>query len=559
LASDYIETQYLRKEGCDVCGSSDGKAVYDDGHTFCFVCPNEQAWKKGTMQHGNDTGNGTTHSTSDARMDTVRSVQGLKLEGEVTALASRKIHEETCKHWGYRVGEYNGRPAQFAYYYDCETRQPVACKVRFAPNAAGKKDFTFLGDPSAAPLYGQWLFKDGGKKVIITEGEIDALTVSQLQQLRWPVVSIQNGANGAVKSIKKALDWLEKFDEVVFMFDQDDPGIAAAKACAELLTPGKAKIASLPLKDASDCLKAGRGADVVSAMWNAVTFRPDGIIDGTGMWDILLNQTVVDAVEYPWPTLNTLTHGLRTGELVTVTAGSGIGKSAFVREIAYSLIQRGETVGMIMLEEDTKRTALGLMGLAIDKPLHLSREGVTVDALKTAFDNTMGTGRVFLYDHFGSTDVDNLLNKVRYMAKSLDCRYVIIDHLSIVVSGLDDGGDERKLIDRAMTMLRTLVQETGIGLILVSHLKRPEGKGHEDGAQTSLSQLRGSAAIGQLSDMVIGIERNQQGENPNANTIRLLKNRFSGETGIGATLFFDKVTGRLTEFEGEKIQEHSEF
>lgn len=134
------------------------------------------------------------------------------------------------------------------------------------------------------------------------------------------------------------------------------------------------------------------------------------------------------------------------------------------------------------------------------------------------------------------------------MAKALGCRWVILDHLSIVVSGLDAGGDERKLIDMAMTMLRTLVEETGIGLILVSHLKRPEGKGHEEGGLTSLNQLRGSHSIAQLSDMVLGLERNQQdADNANRTIVRVLKNRFSGETGIGTMLFYDKETGRLSE------------
>jgi len=98
-----------------------------------------------------------------------------------------------------------------------------------------------------------------------------------------------------------------------------------------------------------------------------------------------------------------------------------------------------------------------------------------------------------------------------------------------------------------MTMLRTLVEETGIGLFVVSHLKRPEGKGHEEGAKTSLSQLRGSHAIAQLSDMVISMERDQQSDNPNLTTLRVLKNRFSGDTGEAGYLLYDKETGRLTE------------
>jgi twinkle protein len=331
------------------------------------------------------------------------------------------------------------------------------------------------------------------------------------------------------------------------MFDMDEPGQRAAKECAELFSPGKAKIATLPLKDPNECLLAGKGQEVIQAIWNAKPFRPDGIISGQDLWDEVSREDLTASVDYPWAGLNEKTQGLRKGELVTVTAGSGIGKSAVVREIAHHLIQKGETVGMLMLEENPKRTALGLMGIDLNKPLHLSREGVEEDELKAAFSATVGSGRCFLYDHWGSSDIDNLVARVRYMARGCGCSWIILDHLSIVVSGLGDG-DERRLIDNAMTYLRTLVEEVGVGLILVSHLKRPEGnKGHEEGATTSLSQLRGSHAIAQLSDMVIGLERNQQGENPNVTQLRVLKNRFSGATGLCCDLFYNRETGRLTE------------
>ena len=418
----------------------------------------------------------------------------------------------------------------------------MAAKVRFAD-----KSFTWFGDSSKAGLYGQWLWNAGGKMVVVTEGEIDALTVSQLQQNKWPVVSVPNGAQGAAKSVKKSFEYLNSFENVIFMFDMDEPGRKAATECAELFEPGKAKIATLPFKDPNECLQKGKGDEVVRAIWNATVYRPDGIICGSDLWDTIIKTDDFKSIPYPWAFLNEKTHGIRTGELVTLTAGSGIGKSAVVREIAYHLLQQGERIGMIMLEESVKITSLGLMGLYLNKRLHLSREGVDETDMRVAFDNTLGTGRVFLYDHFGSTQVEHLLSRVRHLAKALDCKYIFLDHLSIVVSAMEEGGDERKLIDRTMTLLRTLVQETGIGLIIVSHLKRPDGKGHEEGAQTSLNQLRGSHAIAQLSDMVVGLERNQQGETPNETVFRVLKNRFSGETGEAGSLFYNTDTGRLTE------------
>ncbi len=139
------------------------------------------------------------------------------------------------------------------------------------------------------------------------------------------------------------------------------------------------------------------------------------------------------------------------------------------------------------------------------------------------------------------------------MAKGMGCKYVFLDHLSIIVSA-QDNGDERKAIDEIMTKLRMLVQETNIALIIVSHLKRPANEGHEEGALTSLSQLRGSAAIAQLSDMVIGLERNGQSEDPvirNTTKVRVLKNRYSGQTGPACHLHYNKHTGRMLEVEPE--------
>jgi twinkle protein len=158
---------------------------------------------------------------------------------------------------------------------------------------------------------------------------------------------------------------------------------------------------------------------------------------------------------------------------------------------------------------------------------------------------------LYLFDHFGSSTLDNIVNRVRYMAKGLGCGYVVLDHISIIVSG-GDVGDERKALDAIMTRLRMLVQETGISLICVSHLKRPESKGHEEGAATSLAQLRGSGSIAQLSDIVIGLERNGQATDPverNTTHVRVLKNRFSGYTGGACDLLYNPSTGRMLEIQ----------
>jgi twinkle protein len=464
-------------------------------------------------------------------------------EVSILPLVKRGLSAETCEKFGYGVSVYGSKPVQVAPYRDT-SGAIVAQHVRF-PN----KDFIWLGDAKKVGLWGEHLWRDGGRMVVVTEGEIDCMTVSQLQGNKWPVVSIPSGAQGARRAIQQSLEWLEKFESVVFMFDMDEPGRAAALECAQILSPGRAKIAQLTLKDANEMHLAGRGKEVLDAAWGAKVYRPDGIVTGEDLWGALTKNRSAVSLPYPWNDLNRITRGQRSGELVTWTAGTGIGKSAFVREVAHALIQRGEKVGYIALEESMQRTLEGLLGISLNRRLNIDRSDADEGALRAALDAMKEN--LALFDHWGSSATDHLLSRIRYMARGLGCSWVILDHISIVVSGIDEG-DERRTIDNLMTALRGLVAETKIGMHLVSHLKRPQGAGHEEGAQTSLAQLRGSAAIGQLSDFVIGVERNQQHEDPamrNVSTLRVLKNRFTGETGPAGCLRFDDVTGRLYECE----------
>jgi twinkle protein len=250
--------------------------------------------------------------------------------------------------------------------------------------------------------------------------------------------------------------------------------------------------------------------------------------------------------------MNTKTYGMRTGELITFTSGAGMGKSSIMRELMHHIMKSTkDNIGILALEENIKNTAFNIMSVEADARLYIKeiREKFSPEQLKDWEQKTIGTKRFFAFDHFGSIGNDEILSKVRYMAKSLDCKWIFLDHLSILVSGQEDNGDERKSIDILMTKLRSLVEETGIGLLLVSHLRRPTGdRGHEDGKEVSLSHLRGSASIAHLSDGVIALERNQQAEDENianTTTIRILKNRYTGETGIACHLHYNKDTGRM--------------
>jgi len=333
-------------------------------------------------------------------------------------------------------------------------------------------------------------------------------------------------------------------------FDNDEAGRKAAEEAASVLPPGKTKITRLEnYKDASDALQANDSEAIRRAIWDAKPYRPDGIVDGKTLLELVTTPSPPSDHDYPFEGIQSMLHGIRYGELVTITAGSGIGKSSFCRELATSLLNKGERVGYIALEESNRRTALGLMSAAVGKSLHLgSHERST---LTEAYQATLANWNLYLYDGFGSFDPDIIYRRVEYLAQGLDVKVVFLDHLSILLSGLD--GDERRMIDTTMTKLRSLVERTGISMFLVSHLRRSnDDKGHEEGARVALGQLRGSAAIAQLSDAVIALERNQQADSSgNSTTVRVLKNRYSGQTGVACKLSYDLDTCKFHEIESD--------
>jgi twinkle protein len=472
-------------------------------------------------------------------------MSGDLLQGEYRELVKRKLHEDTCRKFGYRVAEFNGKTVQVADYFDPSGTRVVAQKVRF-PN----KDFLILGDMKKAGLFGQHLWGSTGRMVVVTEGEIDALSMAQLQGLKWPVVSVQNGAPAAKKSIQRNLEWLCGFDSVVLMFDNDDIGRDAAAECAALFPPGKCKIASLPLKDANEMLTAGRGAECIGAMWNAKSWRPDGIVK---LVDIKDRITAPITVGLPWcfPKLTELTFGRRLGEVYALGAGTGVGKTdVLTQQIAYDTEVLGEKVGLFFLEQQPEESGKRIAGKRAGKTFHIPDAGWSAEELNDTLMKMLDEDLLFFYDHFGCTEWDVIKSRIRFLAVSEGVRIFYLDHLTALAAGQDD---ERKALEEIMSDIGGLVKELNIIVTLISHLATPEGKPHEEGGRVMIRHFKGSRAIGFWCHYMFGLERDQHAEDEQERkqtTFRVLKDRFTGRaTGEVFYLGYDQDTGRLYEAE----------
>lgn len=524
---------------CDKCKSSDGAMINEDGSTYCFVCETFTP-AKGAKNNYNDL-------SSDF------------LKGVAKAIPERGLNQETCKKYRYNIGTYKGREVHIATYRDLEG-SPVFQKIRFAD----EKKFLTIG--KFKPLfYGAHLFRGNTKKLIITEGEIDCLSVSQVIN-GYPVVSIPNGAGGAKETVKQNLEWLERFEEVIFCFDMDDVGQKAVKECAALLTVGKAKIMSLPLKDPNKMLTEGRIDELYKATWNAVEYRPDGIVSGSQLREILNKSKIEYGLSYPFQKLTDLTYGIRTSEMIVFGAGTGMGKTEFFKEIsAHLLLEHNQRIGLIHLEEQTRETVLGLMSKHSSKKFHVPTTEYTNEEYEQATKAITEGDRVYIYDSYGTTDLNTIKNTIRYMVKGKDCKYIFLDHITALGDGLEDGNNVNQYMRKVVSDLANLTRELDFTLFTISHLRKSDGKKpHEEGGRVHLDDLYGAAALKQWASYVFGLERNQQAEDEterHITTLRCLKDRYTG-LGAGKTIRikYNKDTGRLAELtEDEEDFDLGEF
>ena len=506
------------KSACTHCSSSDGLHTYPDGQEHCFVC--------GYHKH-TDAPSGELRETKTTMQQT----------GFITAIKDRRISLEACKRYGVTCTTgTEGQIVSHSYpYINTKTGETTAAKKRVTKT----KDFSWSGDRSDTGLFGQQVCRGSGKYITVTEGELDCLAVSEMFSNKFDIVSLKDGAASALKDIKANLEFLEGYDNIVLCFDNDKAGKEAVLAIRDLFSPNKLKVVDLrEHKDAGDYLKHNAIQLFTSSWYNAKAYLPDGIVKVSETWDSVLVYRDTPSTPYPWVGLNDKLIGQRTKEIVVWAAETGIGKSQTMREIQHHLVKTTQdTVGCLMLEESVAKTTLGWMSFVAERPLHKELDTLTDEELRKYWEIVTEGDRFVLLDHNGwQNNMETLKARIRYMAKALGCRWIVLDHLHIALSSISGASGDWSGIDELMTDLVGLVHELDIGLHLVSH--------------TSADRtLRGSKGISKLADAVIFLERDKhaEGEEADITTVIVDKNRFSGDMGVACYLKYDKFTGRMSE------------
>lgn len=491
---------------CEDCGSSDARCTYSDGHSYCFSC------------------------------GTYTSANGGK--------------EADVEEYSYEYLPYRGIDRETFRFFDALTKvnkggKPITIGFRY-PNGAYKirtlerKGFFTKGEIGKATLYGREKWSAAPRRSItITEGELDALSLYQV--LRSPVVSVKSAAT-AVNDVGMERSLLNEYDRIYLAFDGDEAGRRATAGIARLFDPNKIYHVRFPggaRKDANDYLRNGERDELAQLWHNAKKYLPEQIISDFTEFEKILSEVPKQGASYPWPTLNYMTYGIRTGESVLITAQEGVGKTEVMHSILYNLLMEDKdaAVGSIFLEEPKKRLLQAMAGIDLRRPVHLPDSGVSDDAVLTALRNVVRTDdRLHVYSHFGSDDPEVILDTIRFLVSARLCRYILLDHVTMVVSGL--GGDnERRALDYLTTRLEMLVKELDFALIMVSHV-------NDDGL------TRGSRNISKVADIRIDLDRDIRSSDPvirRTTHLMVSKNRFCGRTGPAGTLLFDPATYTLSE------------
>ena len=422
----------------------------------------------------------------------------------------------------------DGKPVELGFVYP--NGNP---KVRVLE----KKEFYTLKGKPPEGLFGSNKFAAGSHDfIVVTEGELDALSLYQClhRNGKVPVVSVASAAT-AVRDCRSSRDYLNSFGRVYLAFDADTAGREATAGVAKLFDPAKVfHVKFSPYKDANEVLQAQGEEALRNVFQNSKRYLPEQILSSFDDFKDALKQSTKECFPYPWKGLNDLLYGIRFGETVLITAQEKVGKTELMHFIEHKLLTETEhNVGAIFLEEQPARHLQALAGIQDQKPYHLPDcVGGSEDVLSAVQKVLKKDDRLYLYSHFGSNDPDTLIDTIRYLVSACGCKFILFDHLSILVSGNSGETDERRVLDYVVTRLEMMVKELNFALVMVCHVN--------DNGKT-----RGSRFPTKVADVTIGAFRDLQASDPNERAtvyLRVLFNRPASTTGPACALTFNRDT-----------------
>jgi len=546
------------------CGTKDGLQVFerDDGTVdgYCFSCSSWIRHPYGDVRDADTLPKPKEKSPAEIKAE-LAEVSGY----QTLPLTHKKLGKEGLEYYGIKVGvsEADGSTPETVYYPYYKDGKLSAYKVKLIPKEGEKKTIWSLGDMKEVDLFGwEQAKRSGSKKLIITEGEDDAVALSRIidrytkeeyKDSKPAVVSLAHGAGSAKKDLGRLKSTLySHFKEIILCFDMDEVGQNAVQD-AILVLP-EAKSVKLPAKDANECLIEGK----IKAAFNAVMFNAEKpkntrLVFGEELHERARSPATFGELTWPWDHLNKKTRGIRYGETIYIGAGVKMGKSELLNALAAHFIDvHNVQVFMIKPEEANNKTYKLIAGKMEGKVFHDPDKDFDYEAYDRAGVKLKGKlAMINLYQHIGWETLKNDI----IAATQWGAKVIFIDPITNLTNGIDAGEANTKLQAIAQD-LAAMALDYNIVIFIFCHLKAPEGNiakekrdkfyregrtiglgncPHELGGDITSSQFAGSRAMMRSCNMMLGLEGNKDDElTPEEKNIRhlvLLEDREFGETG----------------------------
>lgn len=518
--------------------------------------------------------------------ETMQDVQALKS----VDIPERGIRKETLERFGVKVAvsQEDGKTPEAVYFpsYNQKGKVTGYAKQDLTKSKEEKYHWSTVGSVTIGnKLFGQNVAESQNRKrnnLTITEGQWDMLSVWQAgvdsvkntkyEGIEPLVVSIPMGTANAVESILHNESYVLSHDALTIFFDDDHctpaelqkkimKGHEAREAVANALVGSGVSLFTVSpdegFKDASDYMQAGRSADLSKLVqFGRRPYSSEKIVKAADLdLDFLLEPRPEGIYVNSFPKLMDKLHGFRTRELVLLTSPSGVGKSTVCSIFASAFMEAGEKLGMVYLEETNKETIQRLIASKLkvnylefkNNPLKVASR----ERIEAAYKEIVENDQLVMLGHFGSLPVSELMAKIKHMHLVEGCKFIVLDHLSLVISG-SAVKDERKELDMVMTELAAFCAANDVCIIAVSHINRsaaeqfkaPKLKEGEEPkpywVQVTKEMMRGSAALEQLSFVIIGLEPEIQPDRSRGRVrLTVLKNRPWSYLGVADTFTID--------------------
>lgn len=558
---------------CEECGSSDGKAIYDDLSSHCFACQHTVPSKEYIEENQNSKPKVAIRSSA-----FVAEKVEVKERKVSKALITEKEHDEIKSETGFEAHDYRGISDDVLRFYGCRTKLSVDDEVleRYYPTTIdGKiagykvrehpKQFRSIGNVgNECDLYGSFRFTVGGKYLLITEGEEDCHAAFQMLKSYtdykgWPmcaVVSITNGGANPAKQLANNYEFINQFENIILGLDNDTVGKEAIEKCISALPKGKVKIASWKFKDPNEYLQSGNSQKFINDFYSAKTYVPAGVLGSDQLYDRMLNQAKVEKVPFPplFKELNYLFNGgMSLGYIYNIAADTGIGKTSLVNELIYYWIFNSpHLIGVVSMELSDAQYAEVLYSRHIQRKLALMDDDAKLEFLghddsrekgDFLFKREDGSPRFFLCEDRDAS-LEQLQETIEQMVISSGVKVVVLDPLQDVLDGLSN--EEQATF---MKWAKSMIKSHGISFVFINHKRKSQANtpGGMDEAD-----IHGSSTIIKSAGANILLARDKMAEDMrvrNTTRIQVSKNRITGLTGPAGAVYYDNETHTMHNYE----------